>query len=165
METTESKTPFNGTAVTGAALGGSALLVSLLNGGAGRLFGGMAGPPPEPPATQRDLKYERELTEKDAEIGQLKAEKYADAAVLAAERRLADKIEAIEKEMNTSNATQAVINAQQTGVIGILQNQVATLSAMTGLYIKPAVLGASEAAAAALKPASSASSAPAASGN
>lgn len=104
----------------------------------------------EPPVSQRELDTrlhcERQLTEKDSEIGQLRAEKYADAAVLAAERRLADKIEKVETAMNTANATQAVINAQQTGVIGLLQNQVATLNAMTGLYIKQPVMAASEAA-------------------
>jgi hypothetical protein len=160
METTEKQG--NALAGTGVGLGAGALgLLLLQNGGLGGILGGNR-PPMEPPATQRDLGYERQLTEKDAEIGQLKAQQYADAAVLAAERRLADKIEKIETQLNTTTTTQAVINAQQTGIIATLQNQVMVLNNMTGLYIKPGVMGASEAALNTLKPAAAAT---AASGN
>ena len=147
METTETKTPFNGTAVTGAALGGSALLVSLLNGGLGNLLGGGMRPPMGEPPCARDLNYERELTKANAELGQLKAEKYADAVTLAAERRLADKIGAIEKEMNSAVATQAVLNAKQEAFIGGIAAQVASFDRMTARYINPVVMNVSEAAA------------------
>lgn len=147
MEATENSNKASvGLAGTGLGLGAGALgLLLLQNGGLGNVLGGNR-PPMEPPATQRDLGYERQLTEKDAEIGQLKAQQYADAAVLAAERRLADKIEKIETQLNTTTTTQAVINAQQTGIIATLQGQVMQLNNMTGLYIKPSVMGASEAA-------------------
>jgi len=150
MESTD-----NGRNYTGSGQGNlNTVLGSLGTAGALGLFGpgglNLGGGNREPPVSQRELdtrlSCERQLTEKDSEIGQLRAEKYADAAVLAAERRLADKIEKVEAAMNTANATQAVINAQQTGVIGLLQNQVATLNAMTGLYIKQPVMAASEAA-------------------
>ena len=58
-------------------------------GGDGGLFGGCN----KNVATTRDLDYERKLTEANAKIGQLEAEKYADAGALAVERRLTDKIE------------------------------------------------------------------------
>lgn len=128
------KTPFNGTAVTGAALGGSALLVSLLNGGLGNILGG-ARPPVGDPPWARDMNYERELTEKDSKIGKLEAQLYTD-----------QQITELRKELQAATATQAVINAQQTGVIGLLQSQVNTLNAMTSLYIKQPVMAASEAA-------------------
>lgn len=147
MESTEKQG--NALAGTGVGLGAGALgLLLLQNGGLGGLLGNNNVPRPPVPelATQRDLGYERQLTEKDAEIGQLKAQQYADAAVLAAERRLADKIEKIETAMNQTAATQAVINTQQTGLIATLQNQVMVLNSMTGLYIKQPVMAASEAA-------------------
>lgn len=152
METTETKTPFNGTAVTGAALGGSALLVSLLNGGLGNILGGGMRPPAGDPPWARDLNYERELTKANAELGQVKAEKYADAVTLAAERRLADKIEAVEKELKAAAATQAVLNAKQEAFVGGLAAQVASFDRMTARYIVQPVMAASEAAAAAFAP-------------
>ncbi len=127
-------------------------LLLLQNGGLGGILGGNH-PPVEPPATKTEVNYERQLTEKDMKIAQLSAEKYADTVVLAAERRLADKIEKIETQLNTTATTQAVINAQQTGIIATLQGQVMQLNNMTGLYIKQPVMAASEAALTALKPA------------
>ena len=149
-ETTEQTKNVASPGVANTALGlgiGALSLAVLQNGGLGGLLGTGAPRPPMPEvATQRDLQYERSLTEKDAKIGKLEAQQYADAAALAVERRLADKIEKVEVAMNGANATQAVINAQQTGVIGILQTQVANLNAMTGLYIRQPVMAASEAA-------------------
>lgn len=146
METTESKTPFNGTAVTGAALGGSALLIQLLSGGLGNIIGGNRPPAGDPPWA-RDMAYERELTKANAEIGQLKAEKYADAATLAAERRFEDKLDAIEAQINAATTTQAVLNAKQEAFMGSLAAQVASFDRMTSRYIAPGVITASEAAA------------------
>ncbi len=163
MESTENNNKASvGLAGTGLGLGAGALgLLLLQNGAFGNILGGNR-PPMEPPATQRDVENERKLTEKDMEISQLKAEKYADNAVLTAERRLADKIEKIETQLNTTTTTQAVINAQQTGIIATLQGQVMQLNNMTGLYIKQPVMAASEAALTALKPAAATT---AASGN
>lgn len=149
METTESKTPFNGTAVTGAALGGSALLVSLLNGGIGNLLGGGMRPPAGDPPWSRDLQYERELTTKDSEIGQLKAEKYADTVVLAAERRLADKIAAIETGTAAAFAKQNEYNVANTAAVASINGQVAQLMSMTGIIINAPAMAASQAAASA----------------
>lgn len=148
METKENnvKEPFNGTAVTGAALGGASLLVQLLSGGLGGLSLGNR-PPVEPPATQRDLGYERELTTKDAEIGQLKAEKYADSAVLAAERRLADKIEKIETSMTAGFRAQGEYNVANTAAVASLSNQTNQLMKMTNLIISGPVMAESSAAA------------------
>lgn len=154
MESTENNNKASvGLAGTGLGLGAGALGLLLLQNGA---FGNMLGGnrlPVEPPATKTEVNYERQLTEKDMKIAQLSAEKYADTVVLAAERRLADKIEKIETQLNATTTTQAVINAQQTGIIATLQGQVMQLNNMTGLYIKQPVMAASEAALTALKPA------------
>ncbi len=97
-------------------------------------------------ATQRAREYERELTRANAEIGQLKAEKYADAATLAAERRFEDKLDAIEAQINTTTTTQAVLNAKQQGFLEALAGQVAAFDRMTARYFTVPVMTASEAA-------------------
>lgn len=135
-ETTENGNDYagKGSAYTGLALGATALGLNLLQGGAlGGILGGR--PPAGDPPWARDLKYERELTGKDAEIGKLQAQLYTD-----------QQITELRKELQTATAAQAVINAQQTGVIGLLQSQVATLNSMTSLFIKQPVMAASEAA-------------------
>ena len=100
-------------------------------------------------ATQRDLEYERALTVANAEIGQLKAEKYADAATLAAERRFEDKLDAIESQLNTATTTQAVLNAKQQDFMEALAGQVAAFDRMTARYFTAPVMTVSEAALAA----------------
>ena len=86
------------------------------------------------------MNYERQLTTKDAEIGKLQAQLYTD-----------QQITALRQELQAGQAAQAVINAQQNGVLGVLQNQVMQLNAMTSLYIKQPVMAASEAALSAFK--------------
>lgn len=136
-ENTEGR-PGYGTVGTALGIGIGALALNVLqNGGLGGLLGGPR-PPMDPPATQRDLKYERELTTKDAQIGKLESQLYTD-----------QQIAELRKELQAGQAAQAVINAQQTGVIGLLQSQVATLNSMTSLFIKQPVMAASEAALAA----------------
>ena len=142
---------------TGVGLGAGALgwlLLNTLNGG--NILGGGNR---EPAATQRDLCYERQLTEKDAKIGKLEAQQYADAAVLAAERRLTDKIEKVETAMNTAATAQQVFNSTISSTVANTFQQVQQLMAMTGLYIKQPVMAASEAVLNALKPASTATAA------
>lgn len=148
-ETNNNRDPLNGAAVTGAALGGSALLVQLLSGTLGNVLGGGNK---EPVATQREVDFriaaERTNTEKDAVIGQLKAEKYADAAALATERRLADKIEKIETSMTAGFARQGEYNVANTAAVASIQNQTRQLMGLTGLIINGPAMAASEAAAA-----------------
>ena len=132
-------------------LAGAAIATVAQRGGLGGFLGGNMPPPLETPATQRDLTYERELTVANAKIGQLEAEKYADTVTLAAERRLADKIEKIEVAMNTATTTQAVLNAKQETFVATLAGQVASFEHMTQRFINPAVMNGSEAIAASFK--------------
>ena len=136
-------------------LAGAAIATVAQRGGLGGFLGGNL-PPLEPPATQRDLGYERQLTEKDSEIGQLKAEKYADAAVLAAERRLADKIEKIEVSMNGAVLKQAEYNVANTAAVSNIGAQAAQLMRLTGMVINAPTRLASEAGASAFKASSAA---------
>ena len=133
-------------------LAGAAIATVAQRGGLGGFLGGMPPPPPPVPlATQRDLTYERELTVANAKIGQLEAEKYADSVTLAAERRLADKIEKIEVAMNAATTTQAVLNAKQEAFIGGLAAQVESFNRMTQRFINPVVMSGSEAIVASFK--------------
>lgn len=136
MEATENKNAASvGLAGTGLGLGAGALgLLLLQNGALGNVLGGNRPPVGDPPWA-RDMKYERELTGKDAEIGKLQAQLYTD-----------QQVNILRQELQAGQAAQSVINAQQGGLIGILQSQVQNLSAMTSLYIKQPVMAASEAA-------------------
>ncbi len=134
------------TAKTGLGLAIGALGLNFLQNGGLNLVG--MRPPMEPPATQRDLRYERELTTKDAEIGQLKAQQYADGAVLAAERRLADKIEKIETTMTAGFRAQGEYNVANTAAVAALNNQTSQLMKMTNLIISGPAFAESQAAAA-----------------
>lgn len=104
MEYTKKPAGSSGVAKVGAVLGGTALGVSLLNGGGlGNLFGGArqagfvypqgtvvtvdaSGVPVYGGAcgcyvTEKEMKLIRESSEKDAEIAQLRSEKYADSQI------------------------------------------------------------------------------------
>lgn len=153
MESTDKTYASSGVANTGLGLSIGALgLLLLQNGALGGILGGNRPDPSNPPWA-RDMGYERELTKANAEIGQLKAEQYANAAVLAAERRLADKIEALETAQTAAYNAQAVLNAKQEAFIGGLAAQVASFDRMTARYITGPVMSASEAVLAANKPA------------
>lgn len=137
-ETTENKTPFNGTAVTGAALGGSALLVQLLTGAFGGILGGR--PPVGEPPWARDMNYERQLTQADAKIGKLEAQIYTD-----------DKVDALRRELQAATAAQAVFNATMNGTVATINSQTKQLMGLTGLVINAPAMLSSEAAASAFK--------------
>jgi hypothetical protein len=124
----------------------------VMGNGGGLLGNGM--PPPGDPPWARDMNYERELTKANAEIGQLKAEKYADAVTLAAERRLADKIEKIETAMQAGFRAQGEYNVANTAAVASTNAQVAQLMRLTGLVINAPTMLASEAGASAFKAAS-----------
>ena len=138
-ETTENgKTPFNGTAVTGAALGGAALLVQLLSGSFGNILGGR--PPAGDPPWARDMNYERQLTQADAKIGKLESQLYTD-----------QQVNAVRQEIQGATAAQAVFNATMNGTIAAINAQTKQLMGMTGLIINAPAMAASEAAASAFK--------------
>lgn len=144
-ETTENKTPFNGTAVTGAALGGSALLVQLLTGAFGGILGGR--PPAGDPPWARDMNYERQLTQADAKIGRLEAQIYTD-----------DKVDALRRELQAATAAQSVFNATMNGTVATINSQTKQLMGLTGLVINAPAMLSSEAAASAFKANASATS-------
>lgn len=139
-ETTDNgKAPFNGTAVTGAALGGAALLVQLLTGAFGNVFGGGRPPAGDPPWA-RDMNYERQLTQADAKIGKLESQLYTD-----------QQVNAVRQEIQGAAAAQAVFNATMNGTVAAINAQTKQLMGMTGLVINAPAMLSSEAAASAFK--------------
>lgn len=124
----------------GVGIGAAALYAfnTLLRG----LGGGMPPPNGGTPPWARDMTYERELTQANAKVAQLEAEQYANAAVLASERRYEDKFDAIEREI----CAQKVHNATNDGVVAGIAAQTAQLLKMTSPYIVQPVMAASEAA-------------------
>ena len=144
-ETTENKTPFNGTAVTGAALGGSALLVQLLTGAFGGILGGR--PPVGEPPWARDMNYERQLTQADAKIGKLESQLYTD-----------QQVNGLRQELQAATAAQSVFNATMNGTVATINSQTKQLMGLTGLVINAPAMLSSEAAASAFKANASATS-------
>lgn len=137
-ETTDNnKTPFNGTAVTGAALGGAALLVQLLGGNLGGILG---RPPAGDPPWARDMNYERQLTQADAKIGKLESQLYTD-----------QQVNAVRQEIQGAAAAQAVFNATINGTVAAINAQTHQLMGMTGLVINAPAMLSSEGAASAFK--------------
>lgn len=123
---------------TAAAAGGVYLLNTLLNGfGNGRC---VPPPPASPVATQRDLTYERELTQANAKIAQLEAQQFSSDGILAAERRFEDKLDKIEAEI----CAQKVHNAVNDGAVAGIAAQTAQLQKLTAPYIVQPVMAASE---------------------
>ena len=131
--------PLWGIAGTAFGVGAKYLL------GDGGLFGGGCN---KNVATTRDLDYERKLTEANAKIGQLEAEKYADAATLASERRLTDKIEEVKAAMQAGFRAQGEYNVANTAAVASINNQTAQLMKMTNLIISGPAFAESQAAAA-----------------
>ena len=133
MESTERQT--NALGGTGVGLGASALGLFLLQAlsGNGGILGGNR-PPMEPPATQRDLAYERDLTEKDAKIGKLEAQLYTD-----------QEINKLRQEVQAGAAVQQNFNATVSATLAATVKQTNELASVFGSYIKSPILSVSEA--------------------
>lgn len=141
--------PASPTGIVGTILGGIALL-GLMGAGAGLLGNrngwGNGGPNQPEFATVRDLANERLLSSKDAEIGKLEAQLYADRGD-----------NAVRQELQATTAVQGQFNATAIAQIQGLQAQAAQLMGMTTPIFKPVVIKASEAVAASAAPTASGS--------
>lgn len=120
----------------------------------GNFLGGIGGnrPAPPAPATQRDLDYERGLTEKDAKIGKLESQIYTNQQVLASERRMTDKYDALKDQVTKMEQSQAVLNAHQSDAIMLAQGEINRMKSVFQLYIGGPTMAASEAVFQAYKP-------------
>lgn len=125
-------------AIMGTGIGAAALyaLNTVFRGGFG------APPPGGTPPWARDMTYERELTQANAKVAQLEAQQYANAVVIASERRYEDKFDKIEAAL----CEQRVHNAVNDGAVAGIAAQTQQLLKMTSPYIVQPVMAASEAA-------------------
>lgn len=134
-----------GVAGAGLGLGIAGTALGLLNGGAG-LLGAMT---PNPAMNCHDQfvnryelsmqsNYEKEISAKNVEISALQADvKLRDANVYT-DQKLLDLYKYFDGEIKRVDgvlANQAVINAQQTGLIGCMQGQIAQLYNLTKLVV------------------------------
>ena len=116
-----------GLGIAGLVAGGLAILGVRLPGVAGN--GGCCDL-----ATQRDLGYERQLSEKGEEVASLKAQLYTDSQV-----------NALRQEIQAAGAAQASVNASVGAMLASLNQQAAQFQAMQMSVIKPSYLAPSEA--------------------
>ena len=134
-----------GLGATGAALGGSALGVALLNGGLGNILGGMGGNHAcheNTPVNRYELNLTNELAAKDAKIGLLESNIYTDKkitdtyAVLNSQiNELAAEVRANKDAQCAVNMNQAVLNGTTGAAINCIQNNIAQLYSLTALRI------------------------------
>lgn len=121
-----------GAAATGIALGGSALGVSLLNGGLGALLGGRtAGCPEDHPVSRYDAAQAARIAELETEVKLRDANTYTDGKILDLYRYVDGKFACIEGQL----AQQAVYNATNTATLNCISGQVAQLMALTKTVI------------------------------
>lgn len=139
--------PASPTGIVGTILGGIAVLGLLGAAGVVGSRNGNGNPNPPEFATVRDLANERLLSSKDAEIGKLEAQLYADRGD-----------NAVRQELQATAAVQGQFNSTAIAQIQGLQAQTQQLMGMTTPIFKPVVIKASEAVAASATPAASAGS-------
>ena len=130
-----------GLGATGAALGGSALGVALLNGGLGNILGGMGGNHAcheNTPVNRYELNLTNELAAKDAKIGLLESNIYTDKKITDTYAALSGQINDLAAEVRANKDAQCAINTQQavyngtnTATLGCLQRQVDELVSMS----------------------------------
>lgn len=137
-----------GVAGAGLGLGIAGTALGLLNGGAGLLNPAAAASTYNCACSENQfvnryensvqLQYERELNAKSAEIASLQsdvklrdANTYTDQKLLEVYKYFDGEI----KRVDSVLANQAVINAQQTGILSCMQGQVAQLYSLTKLVV------------------------------
>lgn len=134
------------TGIIGTALG------FLNSGGLGGIFGGGMGMGNNPAslasvalqlgdhyATKEDLKYARELAEKDSEISLLKSEQNTEIKISDVYERLIRRINQDAKEQADWNAAQSVNNAHVSAAIATNAGSIAALQSVIGGITKTVV--------------------------
>lgn len=137
------------------SVGAGAGILSFLGLNAPGIFGGMgyAGPyarsgavevvtSDDKPISRYEAAMMDNLAKKDAEIAQLKADKYTDEKMVEVTKYVDGKIEALAAEVRSNKEEQSAINLQQavyngtnTATIQCMQGQVAQLLSLTKLVV------------------------------
>lgn len=132
-----------GVAGAGLGLGIAGTALGLLNGGAGGILNGMVNPGYDNSFVNRyelnmQSNYERELGAKNAEISALQADVKLRDANIYTDAKLLDLYKYFDGEIKRVDgvlAQQAVVNAQQTGIVSCMQGQIAQLYSLTKLVV------------------------------
>lgn len=135
-----------GVAGAGLGLGIAGTALGLLNGGAGGLLNNMVNPGYGCSDGQFVNRYElnmqgnfeRELGAKNAEISALQADVKLRDANIYTDSKLLDLYKYFDGEIKRVDgvlAQQAVVNAQQTGIVSCMQGQIAQLYSLTKLVV------------------------------
>lgn len=136
------------------SVGAGAGIASFFGLNAGNLFGGIANPyarmsapvevitSDDKPVSRYEAAMMDSLAKKDAEIAQLKADKYTDEKIVEATRFLDGKIENLAAEMrknreeqNKVNMEQATYNGVNTATLQCMKGQIAALLGLTKLVV------------------------------
>lgn len=137
------------------SVGSAAGIASFLGLNAANLLGGIGYANPyarggavevitsdDKPISRYEAAMMDNLAKKDAEIAQLKADKYTDEKMVEVTKYVDGKIESLAKEVRTNKEEQAAINLQQatyngvnTATIQCMQGQIAQLLGLTKLAV------------------------------
>ena len=107
--------------------------ISALLGGNGLL--GMGYAENDRPVSRYEMNLLKESMAKDSEIALLKSEQNTEVKIADVYERLITRINADQRAQADINAAQAVYNATNGATVGILNNQVAQLMALTKLVV------------------------------
>lgn len=138
------------------SVGSAAGIASFLGLNAANLFGGMGYANPymarggavevitsdDKPISRYEAAMMDNLAKKDAEIAQLKADKYTDEKMVEVTKYVDGKIESLAKEVRANKDAQQAINLQQavyngtnTATLQCMQGQIAQLLGLTKLVV------------------------------
>lgn len=126
----------NGKGNLGVTLGAIGTGLSVLNGGLGLL-----GMNPtqmcenDRPVSRYEMNLLKESMAKDSEISLLKSEQNTEIKIADVYERLITRINADRNAQQEVNAAQAVYNATNGATVGVINNQVAQLMALTKLVV------------------------------
>lgn len=120
-----------GVAGSGLGLGIAGTALGLLNGGTNMLWGRNGGYSGDCGVSHYELNQETRISDLQAQVALRDANIYNDQKMLEMYKYFDGEVKRIDKTM----CEQAVFNATQTGAISLLQNQIATLQALTKTVI------------------------------
>lgn len=85
--------------------------------------------------SQEEFSQQKTISSLESENALLKAEKNTDTKMIDVYERLDSKIRGLDASLNAFKAEQGVVNAQVIANVSVMQNQIATLNALTKTVI------------------------------
>lgn len=142
----------SGVGTAGLTTGIIGTALSVLNGGLGNVLGGIGGIGGNAAnlatvamqlgdhyATKDDVKYARELAEKDSEIALLKSEQNTEVKIADVYERLITRINQEARDQAAWNASQSVANTQMSAAIATNAGSISAIQGILGGITKTVV--------------------------